>query len=295
MKSSGNGVQPVRLLLLDRRPSRTALTLDQLQQAKRAVFETTAVQTADEALQRLHGSTYDVLVIDISRSSDEAAGAIRAARRIAPPLPIFVIADEQDHSLSLEVVREGAEDCLPRNFINPRAVERAILNGIERKRVQCALQERDLRYRLLFNEVTLGMALFEIVLDENALPVDYRYLEINTAFERHTGHEGSKVLGRTAGEVRLDTDGSWIKACETAVRTGERVHFETYERALKKWFEVTAFRLGTGQVAVTFAEITERKSAEREVQRLGAADEEAVEMIVLAGAAGITRPVERAL
>ena len=50
-----------------------------------------------------------------------------------------------------------------------------------------ALRQREQRYRSLFNGMTEGFALHEIICDPSGKPVDYRFLDINPAFERLTG------------------------------------------------------------------------------------------------------------
>ncbi len=52
---------------------------------------------------------------------------------------------------------------------------------------QAALKASEEKYRSLFNGMTEGFALHEIVLDRDGQPCDYRFLEINPAFEHLTG------------------------------------------------------------------------------------------------------------
>jgi PAS domain S-box-containing protein len=137
---------------------------------------------------------------------------------------------------------------------------------IERMGAEEALQESEQRYRVLFSQMLMGFALLEVISDENGIPIDHRYLELNTAFEAHTGLRRDKVLGKTIREVLPDIEPFWIETYGKVGTTGESVHFEGYAQPLQKWFEVTAFRLLPGQVAVTFADITQRKRAEEELR-----------------------------
>ena len=49
--------------------------------------------------------------------------------------------------------------------------------------------------------MTEGFALHEIILDKKGNPVDYRFLEINPAFEALTGLKATEVVNKTVLEV----------------------------------------------------------------------------------------------
>ncbi len=140
----------------------------------------------------------------------------------------------------------------------------------ESKRAEEALQQSEQRYRLVFSEMLVGFALLEVVYDENGNPCDQRYLEVNPAFETHTGLPRDRVLGKTIRQVLPGIEPFWIETYGKVATTGESIHFENYAQPLQRWFEVTAFRTHAGYLAVTFADITERKRAEEVRERLAA-------------------------
>ncbi|MFA6010771.1 MAG: PAS domain-containing protein [Desulfobacteraceae bacterium] len=128
--------------------------------------------------------------------------------------------------------------------------------------------ERD--YQTLFREMLDGFALHEIICDDQGKPVDYRFLAVNPAFERMTGLESESLIGKTVLEIMPGTEPYWIETYGKVALTGEPVFFENHSREVGKFFEVTAFRPATNQFACIFADITDRKQAEEEKEKLQA-------------------------
>ncbi|HXW00396.1 MAG TPA: PAS domain S-box protein, partial [Anaerolineae bacterium] len=137
----------------------------------------------------------------------------------------------------------------------------------ERKKAEESLRESEARYRSLFMEMLDGFALHEIICDEEGQPCDYRFLEINPAFERLTGLRGADLIGRTVLEALPGTESYWIETYGQVALTGEPAHFENYSQALDNYYEVRAFSPQPGQFAVIFANITARRRAEEALRQ----------------------------
>jgi hypothetical protein len=114
-----------------------------------------------------------------------------------------------------------------------------------------------------------AFALHEIILDAQGNPADYRFLAINPAFERMTGLSAQEVVGRTVKQVQPSLGPHWIEKYGHVAMTGEPLRFENREAALKRLFDVQAYRPEPGQVACIFRDITERTSRENENRRSG--------------------------
>lgn len=123
-------------------------------------------------------------------------------------------------------------------------------------------------YRQLFEAMLDGCALHEIVLDENGLPSDYRFLAVNPAFERMTGLKAEEVVGRTLLEMMPKTENYWVEKYGRVALTGEPANFENYSSVLGKYFQVTAFQPALRQFACIFSDITEQVKAEQEREKL---------------------------
>jgi len=71
----------------------------------------------------------------------------------------------------------------------------------ERKQIEEALRKSEEHYRMLFINMSEALFLGELVCDRNGKPYDYRFLDLNPAFELHTGIKKEQVLGKLHLEV----------------------------------------------------------------------------------------------
>ncbi len=134
-----------------------------------------------------------------------------------------------------------------------------------RIRAEEALRESERRYRHLFEYMTTGFALCEIITDEEGKPEDFRYLEINPAYEKLTGERAENIVGRTIQEIYPGIRKELIERYGKVALTGEPVSFEEYRAELKKYYDMLAYSPQKGQFAVIFSDITSRKKTEAEL------------------------------
>lgn len=121
-------------------------------------------------------------------------------------------------------------------------------------------------YRSLFENMLNGLAHCKMLF-ENDRPVDFVYLDVNSAFELQTGLKN--VVGRRASEVipgiqQLDPD--LIETYGRVALTGKPERFETYVEALKMWFSISVYSPANEHFIAVFDVITERKQAESELR-----------------------------
>ncbi len=127
--------------------------------------------------------------------------------------------------------------------------------------------ESDEKYRTLFESIDQGFCILEIIFDNNDIPYDYRFLEVNPAFEKQSGL--SNAAGKTILEMAPDFEDFWLKTYGKVAITGEVVRLIDESKALEKWFDVYAFRVGgagSRHVAAFFTDITEQKKSEQKVR-----------------------------
>ncbi len=151
------------------------------------------------------------------------------------------------------------EDGTPDGFI------KILRDRTEQRRSEDALIRSEERYRSLYESIDAGFCVIEIEFDGTDRPRDYRFLEVNPAFERHTGL--SDPVGRWMRDLAPDHEQHWFDTYGRIARSGTSERFEQRAGALgDKWFEVHAYPVGDAAartMALLFTDISARKRSER--------------------------------
>lgn len=139
----------------------------------------------------------------------------------------------------------------------------------EEKEIQQELEESEEKYRSLFNNMNAGFAFHEVIVDDEKKPIDYKYIEVNPAFEKLTGLKTEDMIGKNVSEVLpgiKDDPADWIGKFGNVGLTGIPISVEDYSEPIDRWYKVAGYSPKKGYFAVTFTDITERKKSEQNLK-----------------------------
>ncbi|NLD35666.1 MAG: PAS domain S-box protein [Desulfatiglans sp.] len=199
------------------------------------------------------------------------------------------------HSDDIELVRSKIEESLktlnelsldwrligPDNgvrWIQSKAIPQLMENGdvhwdgisvdiTERKLAEEAVRESQRKYHALFDKMLDGCSLHEIICDENGKPVNYRFIDVNPAFNKLTGYRDKDIIGKTVLELIPNTDPFLIETFGKVALTGEPVSFEYYAKDTGQHHVISAYQPEERQFATIFQDVTERKKVQEELEQ----------------------------
>ncbi len=125
------------------------------------------------------------------------------------------------------------------------------------------------RYEAIIGAIDEGFCIVEVEVNGQGRGRDYRFLEVNPAFERLTGI--ADAVGRSMREIAPAHEQQWFDRYAEVALTGRPTRFEREAHALAggRWFDVFAFRVddpAERHVAVLFSDVTERKEIDRRLR-----------------------------
>jgi len=130
-------------------------------------------------------------------------------------------------------------------------------------RTRKALKKSNLEYKDLFENMQSGFALHEIICNEKGEPVDYKFLEVNKAFEMTTSLKREDIIGKNVSEVLGEIEAYWIEKYGEVALKRTNLTYENYSKDLEKYFNVNAYSPSYGQFATIFNDVTEIKNTQK--------------------------------
>lgn len=116
--------------------------------------------------------------------------------------------------------------------------------------------------KVLINDLKIGIAFQKIILDENDKPIDFEFIEVNTAFVDLIGHSERELIGNRATQIIQKRNVDWVEFYSEVALEGKSKFIEYFSHTQQKWFQIYAHSNRKYYFITEFYDISERKHAE---------------------------------
>jgi PAS domain S-box-containing protein len=117
----------------------------------------------------------------------------------------------------------------------------------------------------IYDSMSEGIALHDIIYDHQGKPMDYIITDVNPAYERITGLKKGDIIGKNATMIYSVENAPYIDIYSKVASTGDPVSFETFFPPMGKHFSISVFSPSKGKFGTLFLDITNSKKAEQKL------------------------------
>lgn len=123
-------------------------------------------------------------------------------------------------------------------------------------------------YESLAASLNEGFYLADIIYDQNGIPCDYRYREVNAAFVRLMGDmTREELIGMRYTDLQPNVSQEWLEVFRQVATTGNPVQRSYHAPGLRRHYDTIAYKPSKHQFAAVFLDVTARKRAEEKLMR----------------------------
>jgi PAS domain S-box-containing protein len=124
----------------------------------------------------------------------------------------------------------------------------------------------ELNYHALFETMSEGVALHQMIYDSNGIAVDYLIKDVNSSFEKNLGIPAEKAKGSLGSKLYGSKPPPYLDVYENVVRTGAPYYFKTYYPPMNRHFEISIYSPRKGWFATIFLDVTGYHNSQEELR-----------------------------
>lgn len=187
--------QRVKVLLVEDDEDDVLLTKEYLTDSTNFKFELEWIPDTEQAREQMIQGNHDVILIDYRLGAETGLDLIQYAQQKGVLTPCILLTGQGDLKVDIDASRFGAADYLVKTELNAPVLERSIRYALTQSAVIRELDEKEKKYRSLFERSIDPIFLANI---------NFQILDINESFLEFFGYAPGEPVSISLSEIFAD-------------------------------------------------------------------------------------------
>jgi PAS domain S-box-containing protein len=218
--------RPLRVLFVEDSLEDVEICLHQLKQSG-FVITSNVVDSADEFLERLRSSSYDLVLADYRLPVWTGLEALELLKKEKRDIPFILITGHLGDQMAVECIKRGAADYVLKDGLArlPVAIGGALREkALRRQRTRFVEQLRLLATAVRSRDE--GVLIFEV----HEQQIEPRLIFMNEAISRMTGYANAELIGKTLESIQdVGLNGVTVRRMQRELSEGQPTSGETIQ------------------------------------------------------------------
>lgn len=204
--------QHIRVLLIEDDEDDVMLAKEYLSDSENFKFELEWIAETDKAREKMTENAHDVILVDYRLGSETGLDLIKYAQEKGVLTPCILLTGQGDLKVDIDASRFGAADYLVKTDLDASMLERSIRYALSQSHVIRELDEKEKKYRSLFERSIDPIFLANI---------NFKLLDVNESFLNFFGYSDEK--SRALGLSQIFADGNDYEYLLSELKQEEQV------------------------------------------------------------------------
>lgn len=187
--------QRIRVLLIEDDEDDVLLAKEYLSDSENFKFELEWIAETEKAREKMIENSHDVILVDYRLGSETGLDLIRYAQEKGVLTPCILLTGQGDLKVDIDASKYGAADYLVKTDLDASSLERSIRYALTQSKVIRELDEKEKKYRSLFERSIDPIFLANI---------DFKILDVNESFSQFFGYSGKQSLSLSLSQIFAD-------------------------------------------------------------------------------------------
>ena len=187
--------QRIRVLLIEDDEDDVLLAKEYLSDSENFKFELEWIAETEKAREKMVENSHDVILVDYRLGSETGLDLIRYAQEKGVLTPCILLTGQGDLKVDIDASKYGAADYLVKTDLDASSLERSIRYALTQSKVIRELDEKEKKYRSLFERSIDPIFLANI---------DFKILDVNESFSQFFGYSGKQSLSLSLSQIFAD-------------------------------------------------------------------------------------------